>query len=337
MYEHTPAHPYDAQQNAALHAAPSLEYDDLHLIHKGPPSWVFVNGDTPDIAVRVTTSADPESYFAAMQNTVEVTETLRQRGARVLEHLQEPVLSNGYVTTVTRHLAGNVSCYRYGESIATLHNASTGVLLSDKIPGLNPMQRAEYTRDHLVRTYDGTAAYIGNVALDPHFINALSTAIEEGQELTVQMQKRAHSKGHHLVATQQDVHLGNGCGEHATLVDLDDLALGYAEFDLARVHAQWHNRFRMPARNVSDFIEGYDRTTLRSRDTIMQQHANRLGLLRYAVEPMWFELSIQESGHTPNDAIITECRKRLLNIDDDTIIWRGADELKGRATNTPQS
>lgn len=337
MHEHLPIHSLELQRGAAIAAVPSLEPDDLHLIHKGPPSWVFTDGENPSIAVRVTTSADPERCLFDMEKTVEVTEELRQRGARVLEHLQEPVLSDGYVTTVTRYLAGKVACSAYGESIATLHNASKDMLFAGRIPFFDPMRRSEYTRDHLVRSYDGIQAYIGNTSFDPHFINALSTAIEEGQELVIQMQKRAHAKGYHLVANQQDVHLGNGCGAQATLIDLDDLALGYAEFDLGRVQGQWHNRFTMPQSSVREFTEGYDRTALRQRDPFMQKLANRVCLLRYAVEPMWFELTIQESGHTPNDALIQECQQRLLHVDDETFAWRGADELKGRATNTPQS
>lgn len=336
MHEHVPVQSLELQRHAAITAVPSLELDDLQLIHKGPPSWVFTDGENPSVAVRVTTSTDPERCLFDMQKTVEVTEELRQRGARVLEHLQEPILSDGYVTTVTRYLAGKVACSAYGESIATLHNGSKDMPLSGRIPGFFPMRRSEYTRDHLVRSYDGAQAYIGTTAFDPHFINTLSTAIEEGQELVVQMQKRAHAKRYHLVATQQDVHLGNGCGDQATLIDLDDLALGYAEFDLARVQGQWHNRFNMPNNSVSEFTEGYDRTAVRRRDPVMQKLANRVGLLRYAVEPMWFELTIQESGHAPNDAIIQECQRRLLHVDDDTFAWRGADELKGRATNTPQ-
>jgi hypothetical protein len=337
MHEQIPAHHLELQYDAAIAAVPSLERDDLQLIHKGPPSWVFTDGENPSIAVRVTISADPERCLFDMQRTVEVTEELRQRGARVLEHLQEPVLSGGYVTTVTRYLAGKVACTAYGESIATLHNASKDMHFAGRIPSFAPMQRSEYTRDHLVRSYDGTQAYIGNTTFDPHFINTLSTAIEEGQELVTQMQKRAYAKGYHLVANQQDVHLGNGCGDQATLIDLDDLALGYAEFDLARVQGQWHSRFNMPISSVSEFTESYDCTAVRQRDPFMQELANRIGLLRYAVEPMWFELTIQESGHIPNEAIIQECQQRLLHVDDDIFAWRGADELKGRATNTPQS
>jgi hypothetical protein len=248
----------------------------------GPPTWVIQTGRTArpqdQLAIRLRHDSDPEALLHQVRQQVDLVRKLRALGGRVVEFLHDPWIEpgqrdqpGGYVASVSRFLPGKATNYQYGAGIATLHDASSKLDLSEYDP-MDPLFSISDTKAALRHVQEmhakGTPLTTEQTVFGATDIENMERAFFEANHLRHKLFSLAIDNGSELVVVQEDVHLNNRGLSHdgvGTVLDIDPY-VGPRSMDFGRVENDW-KRFVMP-------YDEHGRTNLGQAIKIQLQMAN---------------------------------------------------------------
>lgn len=304
------------------------------VVNNKPPAWVMLDGrdqtegpTEPSVAVRITTSEDPEALLEQTIQDVELTESVRRHGGRVLEVLETPRRIGRFVAVISRYLPGkDVDPHDYGHSMATMHNASVAAGLSNANRPFDPLRPTRQTYQYLVEQQaSGRPFRIGQTVFPRGLLNELGEHLTAQEAAVQQVLGMMAVLGLQPVLLQQDVHFGNvryNKDGIATLMDLDDPIIGPGEADLGRVRTQWTQRFSQPVEREQSFLAAYAAEVEQSSNPNILALTDQIMLLRYSCALADLAINQVQLGVPTSEWLLREGMYRLEHIGDPTRKWR---------------
>lgn len=221
------------------------------MICWGPPSWVVksTTGPNPEdqVAIKLRHSTNPEELLDETRQQVGLMQQVRSHGGQVLEFLDEPRIIEGkpgmrgaFVSTKSRFLPSKTTEYKYGGAIASMHNASKQIDLSDydHMDPLVSISNTEIAIQYLKeRQAQGRPFQVGEIAVTAAQIELVEQMFAEATDIRQRLFATAKKNGSPLVVVQEDVYTNNAGQSHdgtGTLIDVDAL-IGPAALDFGRM------------------------------------------------------------------------------------------------------
>lgn len=313
---------------AARSIAAGLRLPAVSSLRPGPPSWVYLaRSDSTAVAIRLTAKHDGAALLAETQADIERINALASRGAPLLEFVEDARRFGVGVSTVTRYLPGaQVASTDIGAALAALHNAGTTEAILATLPPFDPLRRAHWTADYLGRLQDaGTPLRVGETTFPAELLDAFRTHLERADDAVKEVTAICAERGYGFTALHNDVHPGNVRGDEsgrATLIDLDGMSAGPAEYDLCRPVGQWVQRFGRAPEGTAGLLSGYRQTLDRPVDDDLLRLCVRIGDVRFGTSLITLAAEAVDNGHTADEWPLTEGMHRLANLDDPRVQWR---------------
>lgn len=324
--------------DAALDIADKLYiHRKLYEIRQGPPSWVFVDGDSnsrepeyaPDIALRLTNRGDSSQHLDTTIKEVALLKMLRAKGASIQKFIGEPIESDGFIGTVSHYLPEMLQDYgAYGHAVATLHNAGAYPDITMHAKPFRPLRRPRYAYDYLVDLYtNGDTLRMWDVEFPCDLLPLFGEYLAQGDMAVNEMLQLSKERQYPLTIILHDAQPANARQTYdgiTTLIDLDGITVGPAEYDLGRPLGQWTPRFKRPAAFGRDFLNGYKQTINRQPDPDILDLALSVSQLRYATSVLVHAVEAYREGRVNglDTWRLAEGIKRLANLDDPYFKWQ---------------
>jgi len=330
---------FDDHTSEAAYAAAALcgIMTDIEVVRKGPPAWIFTDeadtGHTPNAVMRLTTAPDPHTLLAQTQQEVALLVQLRQRGAQIQEYIANPLLQDCFVVTTAKYLQGRTSDHASaGKALATLHVVGSDEAITAQAPPFTPLIHTRQTYEYLRQLDEaGQTFQIADTSMPHQLLPVFRDALLQGEEDVASMIDLATRRGYPPTILHQDIHMGNvrtDADGNATLIDLDHISQGPAEYDLARPLGQWAPRFKRPITQAQRFMDGYLRGAPRTPDRDILRLAIRISDLRYAASTLTHAVDAvrADAANEQYAWSLNEGVRRLQHLHDPDFAWQSREE-----------
>jgi len=305
------------------------------LVNEKSPVWVFLDGqeDThpslePSVALRLTRVADPDQALQQARQNTKLTESLRAKGAPVLEILEEPALHRQrFVAVMSRYICKHEVTYQaHGKSVALLHNAGATLSVSPEAAYFNPLYSLSNTIAFLHAEQKEAGGYkVGDTLFPARLLDQLDQHFSEAEFILASINAYAQQNRIPYIPLQEDVQADNVRGREATLIDLDAMQLGPKEYDLGRPRTQWARQQQDGNQAAIGFTAGYRENIHTPVDSSLLRLTDKISLIKYCTAHITLSVTQLLQGRAPQEWLLQEAIQRLEHIFDPRRPWKRLD------------